>query len=579
MAKTNAKGGILDVAVVGAGVSGVYSAWRLLASPRARSSVLHGGKTGRAAGDHLNVALFESSGRVGGRLLSVVPPGVPTARVELGGMRYTSTHLQVAGLVQYLGLETEPFVVGQDENLAYVRGKRLRTKDLSDASKIPYNLRPEDMDCLKTGVTAMAAENFLKIVLNKKKVDLKTVDWLEVARTGRYEGHKLTDLSMRYLFTRSVGHEAFQFAYDTSGYDSIFYTWNAADGFPWNLDDYGATVSYSHVRDGYLNIALKLREKFEAAGGAVRLEHRLVSFDVITLDDGSRGVQLKFASGARGKPVTVLARHLVLAMPRRSIELLDETGVVLDPANAAVRALIESVTPIPLFKIALAYNTRWWEQLGITKGQTVTDLPIRQCYYWPVEDEKSKHGIILVYDDGQDLQYWASLRSLKYNDPFIGKSKAGSGGSELPDWHDFAAPKLMVQEVHRQLLEIHGVDARKEYEPYSAAYMDWGRNPFGGGANFWPLHVDSQAVSRKIIQPMSKVPVYVCGDAYSHAQGWVEGALATAEEMLQGHLGLAAPPAPLVSPAKPGAAKSVAVKQAPARKAVAKKTGAKSAKR
>ena len=549
MAKTKAKGGILDVAVVGAGVSGVYSAWRLLTSPRTRSSALPGAASGAPADERLHVAVFESSGRVGGRLLSVVPPGIPSARVELGGMRYTSTHLQVAGLVKYLGLQTEPFTVGQDENLAYVRGKRLRTKDLSDATKIPYNLRPEDMACLKIGVTALAAENFLKIVLKKSKVDLKTVDWLAVARTGRYEGHKLTDLSMRYLFTRSVGHEAFQFAYDTSGYDSIFYTWNAADGFPWNLDDYGATVTYSHVTDGYLNIALELQQLFEAAGGSVRLEHRLVSFDVVTLDDGSRAVQLKFASGARGKPVTVLARHLILAMPRRSIELLDESGMVLDASNTPVRTLIQSVTPIPLFKIALAYKTRWWEPLGITKGQTVTDLPIRQCYYWPVEDPKSKKGIILVYDDGQDLEYWASLRSLKYNDPFVGKSKAGAGGSALPDWHDFAAPKLMVEEVHRQLLEIHGIDARTEYEPYSAAYMDWGRNPYGGGANFWPLHVESHEVSRKIIQPMRKVPVYVCGDAYSHAQGWVEGALATAEEMLQTHLGLEPPPAPLVSPA------------------------------
>jgi hypothetical protein len=38
------------------------------------------------------------------------------------------------------------------------------------------------------------------------------------------------------------------------------------------------------------------------------------------------------------------------------------------------------------------------------------------------------------------------------------------------------------------------------------------------------------------------VPVFICGEAYSHGQGWVEGALETAEAMLQGHFGLRPPP-------------------------------------
>ena len=164
--------------------------------------------------------------------------------------------------------------------------------------------------------------------------------------------------------------------------------------------------------------------------------------------------------------------------------------------------------------------------------------------------------MILVYDDGQDLDYWAALRAFKETDPFLPKHRPPAAAGGLPDWHDFAAPRRMVAEVHRQLLEIHGVPARQSIEPYAAAYMDWGMDPFGGGANFWPLHVDSHAASERILQPMPNVPVYVCGDAYSHAQGWVEGALATAEGMLQRRMGLGPPPAPLVSPAASGRARS-----------------------
>ena len=48
----------------------------------------------------------------------------------------------------------------------------------------------------------------------------------------------------------------------------------------------------------------------------------------------------------------------------------------------------------------------------------------------------------------------------------------------------------------------------------------------------------ADGVSRDIVQPVPEEPVYVCGEAYSHYQGWVEGALATAEDMLQRKFGL-----------------------------------------
>src|SRR5215471_7547800 len=60
----------IDTAIVGGGVSGVYSAWRLKhANPGAR------------------IVVFEGSGHIGGRLLSVRPPDIPNMVAELGGMR------------------------------------------------------------------------------------------------------------------------------------------------------------------------------------------------------------------------------------------------------------------------------------------------------------------------------------------------------------------------------------------------------------------------------------------------------------------------------------------------------------
>ena len=74
----DSNGEMLDVAIVGAGVSGVYTGWRLLTDPPPVRPVP-------------TVHVFEQSQRIGGRLLSVEPPGIPGVFCELGGMRYMSS--------------------------------------------------------------------------------------------------------------------------------------------------------------------------------------------------------------------------------------------------------------------------------------------------------------------------------------------------------------------------------------------------------------------------------------------------------------------------------------------------------
>jgi monoamine oxidase len=530
---------VLDYAIVGGGISGVYSAWRLQDSNR-----------------DLAIEVFEMSDRVGGRLLTVIPPNLPGARVELGGMRYiVEEHPWVNSLVQYLGLTTESLPAGEPQNFAYVRGQLLRMDELTDASKIPYDVGPLESSAGVLGnLTAQAAalslaptiEELLGIkVSNWNDLNLTSEQWKIIATKGTYEGASLASLPMRYLMLRAMSREALQLDEDTGGYDSILYTWNAADGFPWNLGDFTPTTTYVRIQEGYDEVPLMLAERFHKAGGMVRLSAHLESFDMA--DDGTVRLEVTENGVAR----TVFTKNVILALPRRSLELLAQTGAVLDPENREVHKLIRSVTPIPLFKLAICYSSPWWESLppvqppndtsgqwvGISSGKSVTDLPIRQCYYWAV-DPKTNCGVLLIYDDGRDLDYWAGLRDSRRT-PFQNQIEV----DESSEWSKHPAPQRMVDEIHRQLLEMHGItDPTRIPAPYAAAYRDWGEHPYGGGANFWHVGVESYEVAEKIIQPKPPHPVYICGESYSHGQGWVEGALETAETMLQQHFGLPEPP-------------------------------------
>ena len=121
---------VLDYAIVGGGISGLYSAWRL-----------------KEADSTLSIKVFESSDRVGGRLLTVTPPKMPDSRVELGGMRYiVEEHHWVNALVKHLKLETEALPADEPTNIAYLRGKLLRMFELTDPTKIPYNVAPNEQD-------------------------------------------------------------------------------------------------------------------------------------------------------------------------------------------------------------------------------------------------------------------------------------------------------------------------------------------------------------------------------------------------------------------------------------------------
>jgi monoamine oxidase/catechol 2,3-dioxygenase-like lactoylglutathione lyase family enzyme len=530
---------ILDYAIVGGGVSGIYTGLRLL----------------EGNGPKPRVALFESSDALGGRLCSVTPPGIPDARVELGGMRFISkAQPLVTALVDHLGLATEPLAADQPQNIAHLRGRVLRQFELTDASKVPYDLDPDERgpEAL-SNLTATAAMRILRQTIHDllgktilhwgQLTELSDDEWRTIAEKGTWDGVPLFTLPLRYLMLQAISHEAWNLAQDASGYDSILHTWSGADGFGWNIGDYGPSVQYLHVKDGYERVPLEMARRFSQAGGVVELNSRLARF---TRPDPESPIRLRI-QGPDGRR-EVFANHLILAMPRRSIELIDQKGPVLARANRDVHELIGSVTPIPLFKVALCYTRAWWEDLPpvdagngparIEAGKSVTDLPVRQCYYWKVNPANG-HAVVLIYDDGVALDYWAGLRETGGetwpHDPTVLGHEF-----DAPDWAKYPAPRRMVDEVHRQLVAMHG-NPPDVPMPYTAAYRDWGEDPYGGGACFWPVGVKSYEVADRILQPKPGCPVYICGDAYSHAQGWVEGALATAEAVLQKHLGMAPP--------------------------------------
>ena len=96
----------------------------------------------------------------------------------------------------------------------------------------------------------------------------------------------------------------------------------------------------------------------------------------------------------------------------------------------------------------------------------------------------------------------------------------------------------MVRKAHHQIRSMHPLlaKARAIGEPIVALEKKW-----ESGWHSWRPHFKSWDIIKLMKKPLTGERVFVCGEAFSCDQGWIEGALRSAELVLAEY-GLAAPP-------------------------------------
>ncbi len=570
-----------DVAIVGGGVSGVYSGWRLLTANPGESPQLKklAGKNGK-----LKVAVFEGTDRIGGRLLSARPPGFPDSTTcEIGGMRYVSTQTLVRSLVENeLKLPRYEQVVDQPDNIMYLRGQQMRFSQNQDPAAMPYLLDwGEEQYILKNDPSGLIGWGISKLLPQVNNLSPEELE--KFLRTAVVDGTPVYQHGFWNLLARALSPDAYQVARALVGYDCLGSNANAVD-LICEYFNFTPGVHYYLFNQGYDTVPWELEKRFKKAGGEVIQGEWVSGFESTTLSDGSTGVELHF----RGKRESVTASAIILAMPRRSLELLDRVGPVFGPQHAAhVHHLIGSVRPIPLYKLFLAYEYPWWQAVDVRQGRSLTDTPVRQLYYWPIDPAAATpasqgNALLMAYNDATNVDFWEGLSGAEtpamHTRGAVEHFRKLAPGVRMFDavplanleaapkdeytrrlrdnWNEHRAPYEMVMEMHRQIKRMHNI----QYAPHpiDAAYMDWSVDPYGGGVHFWNRGYKSWEVLHQITQPVKDFPAYICGEAYSTNQTWVEGALQTAEIVLQNHLGLKKPswitanPKPPAPPASKG---------------------------
>ena len=119
---------MIDVAVVGAGIAGVYTAWKLAENY-----------------PDWTIHIYEANNRVGGRTYSIPLPKVTDFKADVGAMRFKkSLEPRLYRLGKELGLTIQPFNTPRDENtLHYLRSKLLTPRDLAKGN-VPYEMTDDE---------------------------------------------------------------------------------------------------------------------------------------------------------------------------------------------------------------------------------------------------------------------------------------------------------------------------------------------------------------------------------------------------------------------------------------------------
>jgi monoamine oxidase len=525
----------LDVAVVGGGCAGTYSAWRLQ----------------QASGKDQAIGLFEYSDRIGGRLYSVTLPGLPNVKAELGGMRYIPTsHIMVADLIKHLKLETKnfpmgaPAPVGSNCNLFYLRGRHLRLHELADPEKVPYNLAWSERGLGPTNLQVQVMNNLYPGFAN-----LSLCQQMQVNVFGK----PMWKYGFWDLMFRVLSNEGYQFMRDAGGYEANVANACAVTQLP--ATEYSDDTQFLTLANGYdelpITLAKEFNDKFDgktAKGSRVHMNHRLAE---ILIGTGEYPYTLIFhkthtnpeketRDAADAQPIKVRCKKLILAMPRRSLELV-KSSFFDDPW---LKKNIPSVLIQSAFKLLLAYEAPWWRSLGLVAGRSVTDLPVRQIYYFGTEGEQESgepflNSLLMAsYNDMGTVPFWKGLERGKRYEGYR-PACLEEGADAEPPMTGYRATAEMVDVANRQIASVHALP--QVPAPYSAVYHTWNEDPYGGGWHEWKANFRLDQIMCQMRKPVADQDIHIVGEAYSLGQGWVEGALDVAESTLQDFFGLKPP--------------------------------------
>lgn len=185
--------------------------------------------------------------------------------------------------------------------------------------------------------------------------------------------------------------------------------------------------------------------------------------------------------------------HLICALPQKSLLSFEYFK------KNDIQYLLNSVHPTPLLRIYAKYPTKdlWFKNLK----RTITNNYIRHII--PID---YNNGLIMIsYTDDIYAKLWDKYNTI---------SKSSSFGDDI-----------LIEALHKEINELFNIIPPK---PDFISQIYWNE-----GVHFWKTGYNLNEISEEIIKPIDSKEIYICGEAYSKKQGWIEGCLDTCYNLIK----------------------------------------------
>lgn len=305
-------------------------------------------------------------------------------------------------------------------------------------------------------------------------------------RKDPFLSHLLRKMNLRAFFKRFAGANDQEFDFWTIFRGAEKYDNDNISAAHWvQMMKIGKTLKqHSFVKHGYGAIANKLVEDAEVD---VRLQCKATFCE--------NTVTGKYFVQTNNPKFTFIADQVFVCLTVPQIHGLGLTKHI----SAARKLALNAVKTTSIFRIKLAFKKYWWHPHGFSGKTTITDKDIRSIHY--------ENDDIVIHAEGKYADFWER----KFRD----KNQVS-----------------IYNEVWDQMKRIHkemGIDTIPEPKWKSCSWAYWPHNHAWG--------TDAEPNARACMNLLAEgnkdgSKIFICGEAYSDMQGWVEGCFHSANAAL-----------------------------------------------
>jgi monoamine oxidase len=422
---------------------------------------------------HLKILLIEKEKYLGGRVLTFQDK---IMTVEEGAGRISGSQPLIMSLIKELGLHSKLSKIESTAVFSPADGTSSIESSMWDAPYQKNNI---------TNLLEPIYENLLDIGFGPKTLPNVGLILKLVIASKTYSKKSLQNQTLETFAKKILTKEQVEYIKRTFGYYSELVIMNAYDAIKL-LNELGPNNTFYSLKGGLSQILDKMEEKVSKNPNIKIMKGKEVK-NIIHIQNQNQN-QEHFEIHLENK--TIPAKKCICALPKQALLKFR----IFNP----IKPMLNKVECGTLCRIYSKFEPNsegkvWFKDLP----KMTTDNELRMIIPY-----NTKTGIIMIsYSDNKYADYWKKI-------------------------YDKKGIKEVNKVLQEKIKETTGIEIPM---PKHTQVFYW-----GCGVGYWGVGADSAEVSKKMIQPIPSIEMYVCGENYSeNGQQWIEGALETAHKIVK----------------------------------------------